>query len=277
MVLQFDDVHLVEFDMFCANLEQVGEGVTQFHKGQRVVPIKSTTGSGTYQKYVSLDVEWVWPVPDDISDEAAAQFVINPFTSYTLVKELQVPKGEYIIQSAAGSTLGKQVISLAKNLGIKTINIVRRAEQKAELKALGADEVISTKDEDVAARVKEITGGKGAWGALDAVCGTMTAMLLASVRDGGRVLLYGVLGGIAPTLHAPDLFRGVTLTGFTIYSEVLNSAEKSQACASAVAPFISKGIIPVAEVEKFDLSEFQQAMVKAEEPGRPGKILLVSA
>lgn len=252
--------------------------MTKFHKGQRVVPITSAIkSSGSYQKYVCIDEEYVWPVPDDISDEAAAQFVINPFTSYTLMHELQVPKGEYLIQSAAGSTVGKQVISLAKHFGIKTINIVRRSEQKAELKALGADEVISTKDEDVVARVKEITGGKGAWAALDAVCGTMLAMLLASVKDGGRVLLYGVLGGIAPTLHAPDLFRGISLRGFAITSEVLSSAQKSLACAAAVAPFVSKGIIAVAEVEKMDLSEFKQAMVKAEEPGRPGKIMLVSA
>lgn len=256
-------------------LEQVGEGVTKFLKGQRVVPILKKPGA--YQKFLCIDAEYVWPVPDDISDETAAQFVINPFTAYSLVHKLQVPKGEYLLQSAAGSTLGKQVISLAKHFGIKTINIVRRSEQKAELKALGADEVISTKDEDVAARVKEITGGKGAWGALDAVCGTMSAKLLASVRNGGQVLLYGVLEGIAPTLHAPDMFRGLSLTGFSIVGQVLASAEKSLACAAAVAPLIREGIISVAQVEKVDLSDFQQAMVKAEQPGRSDKILLVSA
>jgi len=258
----------------------VGEGVTKFHKGQRVVPIlgqrSRATGNGSYQKYVSLDAGWVWPVPDDMSDEVAAQFVINPFTSYSLLHELQVPKGEYLLQSAAGSTIGKQLITLAKHYGIKTINIVRRSEQKAELKALGADEVISTKDEDLVARVKEITGGKGAWAALDAVCGTMTALLMASVKDGGRVLVYGVLGGMNPTLYSPDLFRDISLTAFAITNKILNNAEKSLACAAAVAPLVGKGIISVAEVEKIDLSEFKQAMVKAEEPGRSGKILLVS-
>jgi NADPH:quinone reductase-like Zn-dependent oxidoreductase len=57
-------------------------------------------------------------------------------------------------------TLGRQLIKLAKHWGIKTINLVRRKEQKAELEALGADEVISTSDEDVVTRVKDITGGK---------------------------------------------------------------------------------------------------------------------
>jgi len=126
------------------------------------------------------------------------------------------------------------------------------------------------------ARVKEITGGKGAWAALDAVCGTTTALLMASVKDGGRVLVCGVLGGINPTLYAPDLFRGISLTAFAITSQILNNAEKSLACAAEVAPLVGKGLISVAKVEKINLSEFKQALVKAEEPGRPGKILLVS-
>ncbi len=58
-----------------------------------------------------------------------------------MLKDLQVPKGEYMIQSAANSTLGKQVISLANRWGIKTINVVRRARATAQLKYLGADEV----------------------------------------------------------------------------------------------------------------------------------------
>jgi trans-2-enoyl-CoA reductase len=172
--------------------------VKSLHKGQRVIPFTaegSQTGNGSFQKYVAIDADFVWPVPDYLSDEVAAQFVINPWTSYSLLKDLQVPKGQYVVQSPAGSVLGKQVIALAKHDGIKTINIVRRAAQKAELKALGADEVISSSDEDVVARVKEITGGKGAWGGLDAVCGTTTGTIAASVRDKGQVFLFGVLGG----------------------------------------------------------------------------------
>lgn len=65
---------------------------------QRVVPILATlTGNRSYQEYVSLDAGFVWPVPHDMSDEVAAQFVMNPFTSYSLLHELQVPKGEYLL------------------------------------------------------------------------------------------------------------------------------------------------------------------------------------
>ncbi len=185
--------------------------MTTVVKGQRVVPFLGLEylrkGEGTWQDYVSVRAELVWVVPDSISDVAAAQFVVNPWTVHGLLSDLKIPKGEYVLQTAAGSTLSRQLIKLAKHWGIKTINVVRRKEQKAELKALGADEVISTSDEDVVTRVKEITGGKLAYGALDAVGDEFTKQVLASVRDGGQVFIYGVLEGWEATVGVGDLFR----------------------------------------------------------------------
>jgi trans-2-enoyl-CoA reductase len=258
---------------------QVGEGVKSVRKGQRVVAITALEvfkGNGAFQEYILLDEKLVWPVPHDMSDEAAAQFVINPWTSYSMLKDLQVPKGEYIIQSAANSTLGKQVILLAKHWGIKTINVVRRSEAKAELKALGADQVICSADEDVVARVKEITGGKGAWGALDAVSGSMPAMLAASLRDGGQLFMYGKLSGTDHTLSTVDLWRDVKVSPWAIYNKVMPSAEKSHAVAAEVAPLVKQGVIPVAKCERFALEEFKKALEAAEKVGGSKKIMLVS-
>ena len=236
----------------------------------------SNKGNGSFQKYVAIDADFVLPVPGYMSDEVAAQFVVNPWTAYSLLKLLEVPKGEYIIQSAAGSTLGKIVICLAKHYGIKTINIVRRSSQIAELKALGADEVICSAEEDVGAKLKEITGGKGAWGGLDAVFGTMTPMIAGGVRDEGKVYVYGMLGGYSTTLGVGDLFRGVIITAFVSF-KLLAVPEKIHALAAEVAPLVKDGVIPVAEVEKYDLKEFKTALAKAGESGRSGKILLVTA
>ena len=62
---------------------------------------------------------------------------VNPITAYAMVEMLAVPKGEYLLQTAANSALGRQVIALAKDRGIKTINVVRKAAQEMDLKALG--------------------------------------------------------------------------------------------------------------------------------------------
>ncbi|KAG0589203.1 hypothetical protein M758_1G002200 [Ceratodon purpureus] len=261
-------------------VHEVGKRVTKLHEGQRVVPIITeaiTKGNGTWQEYICLDAEFVWPLPDAITDEQAAQFVINPWTSYSMLKELAaVPEGEYLLQTAAGSTLGKQVITLAKHLNIKLINVVRRSEQKAELKALGAEEIICSGDEDVVARVKEITGGKGAWGALDAVAGTMTQTLASCMRDGGQIFVYGMLGGLAASINVMDLWRNVQPVGWTLFKILLNP-EKREACAAEVAALMIDGVIQVAEVEKYDLTDFKKAMVRADEVGSYRKILLASA
>ncbi|KAG0563989.1 hypothetical protein KC19_8G074000 [Ceratodon purpureus] len=263
----------------CGVVHEVGSDVKSVQKGQRVVTITGLEvfkGNGAFQEYILLDEKLVWAVPDDMSDEAACQFVINPWTTYAMLKDLEVPKGEYMIQSAANSTLGKQVITLAKHWGIKTINIVRRKEAVAELKALGADEVIVSTEEDVVARVKEITGGKGAYGALDAVSGTMTGTLAASLRSKGMIYVYGVLSGTTITVSTLDLWRDIKFDGWIIYNNIMPSAEKSHAVAAEVYPLVQQGVIPVAKSEKFAFEDFKKAMELAEKVGGEKKILLVS-
>jgi trans-2-enoyl-CoA reductase len=204
-------------------------------------------GNGSWQEYVCLDEEDVWPLPDGITDEQAAQIVINPWTAYSMVKDLgAVPKGEYLVQSAAGSTLGKQVIALAKHWDIKLI------------------------------RVKEITGGKGAWGALDAVAGTMTQTLASCVRDGGQIFVYGALGGHVSSISVMDLFRNVQVAGWTLY-RVLNDPVRRAACAAEVGALMIDGVIPVARDEKYDLRDFKSAMARAEGAGSSFKVMLASA
>jgi len=260
-------------------VHDVGEGVTTVVKGQRVVPFVQVEnlgkGEGTWQDYVSVRADLVWVVPDSISDVAAAQFVINPWTVHGMLSDLKIPKGEYVLQTAAGSALGRQLIKLAKHWGIKTINLVRRKEQKAELKALGADEVISTSDEDVVTRVKEITGGKLAYGALDAVSGELTKRVCASVRDGGQVFIYGILAGWEATVGVGDLFRGVHLTAWYLYRE-LAIPERRRVFIDEVSKLIEDKIIEPLVGETYDLADFQLAIKKSEEVGRGGKVFLKS-
>src|ERR687889_738479 len=136
----------------------VGEGVRNFQVGQRVIPLGI---AGTWTEYLLAESTQLIPVPDSISDQTAAQFIVNPLTAWIMtVEELGLQPGEWLLQTAAGSTLGRVVLQIAKQRGFKTINVVRRREQGEELKSLGADEVICTDEEDLAGRVGEITGGR---------------------------------------------------------------------------------------------------------------------
>jgi NADPH:quinone reductase-like Zn-dependent oxidoreductase len=263
--------------LFNVAAAQVGEGVTGVVKGQRVVVFFTVenlpNGEGSWQEYVSVREDLIWVVPDSISDEDAAQFVIIPWTVHGMLSDLQVPKGEYVLQTAAGSVLGRQFIQLAKHWGIKTINVVRRAEQKDELKALGADEVICSTDEDVPARVKEITGGKLAYGAVDAVAGELTKQVTASVRDGGQVYIYGVLGGFDAIVGVGDLFRGVCVSAWFVYQELSFPARRRVFIDEVSKLIEDKIIVPIAG-ETYELADFQLALEKTGQVGRGGKVFL---
>ncbi|HEU4422828.1 MAG TPA: zinc-binding dehydrogenase [Pilimelia sp.] len=150
-------------------LDALGVGVDGVTVGQRVVTVGV---SGTWQEYVVADAERVLPVPAGMSTSTAAQLITNPLTALVLVtSELDVQPGEWLMQTAAGSTVGKVVLQLARHLGAKTINVVRRRSAVEEILELGGSEVICMEDEDLRERVAKIVGDQGVHKALDCVAG----------------------------------------------------------------------------------------------------------
>jgi NADPH:quinone reductase-like Zn-dependent oxidoreductase len=116
--------------------------------GSRVVPLHWTElskGNGTFSEYLVVRVDDLVKVPDSLPDEAASQVLLNPLTALGMLESLgAVPRGSLVLQSAGGSTLGKQLIQIAKAKGLRTISTVRRCEQTGELlTGYGADFVVS--------------------------------------------------------------------------------------------------------------------------------------
>ncbi|MFC7245987.1 zinc-binding dehydrogenase [Catellatospora aurea] len=97
--------------------------------------------------------------------------------------------GEWLLQTAAGSTVGRLVIQLSRHLGIRTINVVRRRDAVGEIEALGGDEVICTEDEDLLQRVPEIAGPDGVRKALDCVAGVVGAQVSQALAPGGQLVI----------------------------------------------------------------------------------------
>src|SRR5205807_1692455 len=104
---------------------------------------------------------------------------------------LRVPRGAWLLQTAAGSALGRMVIRLGKHFGFRTMNVVRRREQANELRNLGADAVICTSDESIPDRVFALTNGEGVFHAIDAVGGATAVDVARSLGSNGRMLVYG--------------------------------------------------------------------------------------
>lgn len=211
-------------------IAQLGKGVKEqcpdLKPGMRVVPdFLDPTSPRSYQDYVAVNCSRVVKVPAGVSDLSASQLMVNPLTVMGMIETL-VPVDPadkskvYLLQAAGGSTLGKQFIQLAKHLGYKTISTVRRCEQVEELIKFGADHVICTETHKVQAEVLRITEGFGAWGAVDPIGADMTSHLQDSVKAGGKVLIYGALGGLE--------YRGSTVSSLFRYASCTLLGEHSQ-------------------------------------------------
>ena len=142
-------------------VERSGPGTAgKFPPGRRVVAVPWGTrrGNGSWAQYVAVPEAALVAVPDQLADDAACQFMVNPLTVYAFLDLLKVPEGEWLLSNAANSVLGRMLIALAGARGVRTVNLVRRREHMGELTALGADAVVVVREEDVVARVQEITG-----------------------------------------------------------------------------------------------------------------------
>ncbi len=253
----------------------VGEEVKNLRPGQRVIPLGV---QGTWQDYILAPSAQLIPVPDSISDQTAAQFVVNPLTAWIMtIEELSLKPGEWLLQTAAGSTLGRVVLQIARLHGFKTINVVRRREQVEELKTLGADECICTADEDIVERVKEITGKTGLTKAIDAVGGQTGADVMRALGRNGVLLVYGLLSmEPMPIDGGRMIFTTTTIRGFWL-TEWLRSAqpERQQAVTTEMLRAMATSeIVPPVEAE-YKLADVLAAVEHAERPGRSGKVLLV--
>ncbi|KXN64915.1 NAD(P)-binding protein [Conidiobolus coronatus NRRL 28638] len=267
-----------------ARVESVGKNVDRVKVGQRVVVLPDTevnyiAAEGTWSTYRVYKQSILFPVPDNVSDEAAAQAIANPVTAYGLLDKLNAPKGEYIVQTAAASSLGRILIQFAKARGLKTINLVRRKEQIDDLKAIGADVVFSTEDgTDIVEEIKKITNEKGAYGALDAVGGRLALKLSQVVRDDGTIILYSLLGGEQVNVSGADLLlRHINYTGFLVTKHFADAGiEKYNEAVTKVFELFANEVKPLPG-KRFPLEKVTDAINQSLIPNKGEKVFLVHA
>jgi NADPH2:quinone reductase len=162
--------------------------------GQRVAALNGQ--GGNWAEYAVVPAGSSFPAPDGISDQQVACYVVSPASAILMVRYvLAVPRGEWLLQSAAGSELGRMIIRLAKHDGIRTLNVVRRRESVAELEALGADAVIVSTEGPIDEQVHDVVGRQGVRYAIDPVVGQTGTEMFKALHEDGRMLVYGSLTG----------------------------------------------------------------------------------
>lgn len=243
--------------------------------GRRVAVLHGAGGSWAQQ--VVLSSRHVVPLPDGLPDEQAAAFFVNPATALVMVnKVLQVPRGAWLLQTAAGSALGRMIIRLGKHQGFRTLNLIRRPEAADELKRLGADAVIVTSTDDVQAKIRTLTGNAMIPYALDCVSGAMGLEAVKSLGAGGRLLLYGTLSGEPISLHPRDLIGGAKrIEGFWLSDWVKQQHPITMlGLFRQIANLLQAGVLATSVEATYAFEQIKDAAVHAEKAGRTGKILL---
>jgi NADPH:quinone reductase-like Zn-dependent oxidoreductase len=243
----------------------VGPEVESVKVGDRVL---APLSSFTWRERMVISANGLFALPD-ADPQQLAMLAINPPTAALLLSEYVTLKpGEWVVQNAANSGVGRWVIAFAKTRGLKTVNIVRRLELVAELEAIGGDVVVESPD--VPERIKAAVGQAELRLALDGVSGPATGVLAATLSPRGTLVSFAAMS-LSPMSISPldVIFKPLTMRGF--YMAHPEFAAKLAPAAAQAAKMIASGRLHIPVAATYPLSSIKEAIAHAQ---RGGKILL---
>jgi len=216
------------------------------------------------------------PLPAGIDLRQAAMVRINPPTALLMLSDfVELKDGDWVIQNVANSAVGRLAIVLARQRGLRTVNVVRRPELAAELKALGADLVVVDGD-DLAKRVAAETGEAKIKLGLEAIGGTATGRLADCIATDGTLVHYGSMSGQDPVVGRSNfIYRGVRLTGFMLGRFLAKrSAQQIREIYAGLAQQVMAGKLSAPVDTVYPIDKIKDALAHADRGGRDGKILV---
>jgi trans-2-enoyl-CoA reductase len=216
------------------------------------------------------------PLPAGIDLRQAAMVRINPPTARLMLSDfVDLAPGEWVIQNVANSAVGRLLIVQAHQRGLRTVNIVRRAELADELKALGAGVVLVDGD-DLAERVAGATGNASIRLGVEAIGGAATGRLVDCVATEGTVVHYGSMSGEDPRVGRSNLiYRGIKLTGFMLGRGLAKrDGAKIRKIYAELAAQVMAGTLYAPVDTVYPIEKIKDALAHADKGGRNGKILV---
>lgn len=251
----------------------VGAGVTGFASGDKVMILPRAN----WAQQVLVSADDLIKLPAEIDIRQAAMLKVNPATAFLMLTTyVDLAPGDWVAQNSANSAVGTSLIRIAKQRGLKTVNIVRREEAAAYCRDIGGD-VVVIDGPNVGERVAEATGGAKIKLGIDAVAGEAVIRLASCLADGGTVVNYGMLSG-KPCMLTTDqtVFQSKSLTGFWL-AKVLGGMDKAgkDALYAELAPLVLDGTITVPVEGAYPIDQVQDAVAHACREGRGGKVLVL--
>jgi trans-2-enoyl-CoA reductase len=230
---------------------------------------------GTWRDAVAVKAEELTVVPEGIDPVQAAMLKINPLTAWRLLHDyVDLQKGDWLIQNAANSAAGRDVIQIAHELGYKTVNVVRRAELVNELRAEGGDVVLVDGD-NLREEVKSAIGGASIRLGLNSVGGDSALRLANCLAPGGTLVSFGAMS-LQP-LKIPTgllIFKDLRFRGIWINKWYDNAtpAERMETF-QPLFDMARRGLLKTKVEKAYPLSEVKAAVAHAAQGKRSGKII----
>ena len=240
-------------------IEAVGDGVTDWRVGDRVATFGPSIGA--YATARNIAAHGLFLIPDDISDEIAAAGLLKGCTTEFLVERCAKvqPKWDILVHAAAGG-VGLLLVQWLKHVGARVIGTVSTDEKAALARAAGADHVILYGKEDVAAQVRELTGGKGVEVTFDGVGRDTWETSLNATARRGLIVSYGNASGPVTGVNLGTLAQKGSLyvSRPTLFDYYHNAAERA-AGAEYVFDMFRQGIIDITIGHRYALEDVAQA------------------
>jgi NADPH2:quinone reductase len=253
----------------------VGAGVTGWKVGDRV---SAQSASGGYAEEVSVEPDRLQAIPDSIDFAGAAGLTSTYGTSYyALTDRGQLKAGETLLVLGASGGVGLAAVEIGKALGAKVIACASSEEKLAVCREHGADETINYVTEDMRARVKAITKGKGIDIVYDPVGGEYSELALRDMAWGGRFLVIGFAAGDIPkvSLNLP-LIKGCSIVGVWVGAMAKRDPERRNAISREMWKLYEAGKIKPHVWGSYPLTQAAEALNAIAGRKVAGKVVLTT-
>jgi NADPH:quinone reductase-like Zn-dependent oxidoreductase len=258
-------------------IDALGPDVEGFAVGQRVcvLPMISQGQYGIWAEQAIVPARILLPAPAGLTPAEAASIWMQYMTAYALIEVAGIGIGDGVIVRAASSSVGIAAIQLANWAGSVSIACTRTSDKAEALLAQGAAHVVATEEEDLVARVMDITRGKGARTAFDPVGGPYVDTLAQALAPRGILFIYGGLSEQpTPYPHWPCAMKGLSMRGW-VASEIWNHPHRYKAAQEKILAGLAGGQLkPVIAKEFHGLEQLVAANEFLESNQQVGKVVV---
>ncbi len=243
-------------------VEAIGEGVTHLAPGMRVA--YASQPPGAYCEVRVMPARCVVQLPDGIDFETGAAMMLKGLTVQYLLRKTQpqggLQPGDHVLFHAAAGGVGLIACQWARSMGLQLIGTAGSDEKCALAREMGAAHVINYKTEDIVARVKEITGGRGVKVVYDSIGKDTWEASLDSLRPLGLMVTYGNASGPVPPFSVGTLAAKGSLyvTRPTLFTH-LATRESTQSMADDLFGMVTSGQVTIRIDQRYPLAEVAQA------------------